>query len=154
MYSLQTSHTMAFTLYLLARHPEAQKKLQEEVDTVLHSHEGPLTVHHLAQLSYLKAVIKESLRHVCDLKFSCFSSYIQILVCYLLISFHFQNLSSCHWHQSNSRQGPDSWRLLNSQRREYIFLLSVHFNKTIIKFKSIWLLVCKIWKLFIIILKE
>ncbi|KAG0696815.1 putative cytochrome P450 12a5, mitochondrial [Chionoecetes opilio] len=57
-----TSHTMAFTLYLLARHPEAQAKLQEEVDSVLRGHEGPLTERHLAQLSYLKAVIKESLR--------------------------------------------------------------------------------------------
>ncbi|KAG0696817.1 putative cytochrome P450 49a1 [Chionoecetes opilio] len=61
-----TSHTMAFTLYLLARHPEAQAKLQEEVDSVLRGHEGPLTERHLAQLSYLKAVIKESLRHVQD----------------------------------------------------------------------------------------
>ncbi|KAG0727396.1 putative cytochrome P450 12a5, mitochondrial [Chionoecetes opilio] len=57
-----TSHSMAFTLYLLARHPEAQAKLQEEVDGVLRGHEGPLTERHLAQLTYLKAVIKESLR--------------------------------------------------------------------------------------------
>lgn len=57
-----TAHTLAFTLYLLARNPEAQKKLQEEVDSVLCGHEGPLTVHHLAKLSYMKAIIKESLR--------------------------------------------------------------------------------------------
>ncbi|KAK3874939.1 hypothetical protein Pcinc_020158 [Petrolisthes cinctipes] len=57
-----TSHTMGFTLYLLARNPAAQVKLQEEVDRVLTDYHGPLTVHHLAQLSYLKAVIKESLR--------------------------------------------------------------------------------------------
>ncbi|KAK4317345.1 hypothetical protein Pmani_011567 [Petrolisthes manimaculis] len=57
-----TSHTMGFTLYLLARNPAAQVKLQEEVDRVLTDYHGPLTAHHLAQLSYLKAVIKESLR--------------------------------------------------------------------------------------------
>ncbi|XP_069161926.1 probable cytochrome P450 49a1 isoform X2 [Procambarus clarkii] len=57
-----TSHTMTFTLYLLAKHPEVQRRLQEEVDTVLGQHTGPLTYHHLARLSYLKAVIKESMR--------------------------------------------------------------------------------------------
>ncbi|XP_050733401.1 probable cytochrome P450 301a1, mitochondrial isoform X2 [Eriocheir sinensis] len=57
-----TSHSIGFTLYLLARHPAVQTKLQEEVDTVLRGHEGPLTAQHLAKLSYLKAVIKESLR--------------------------------------------------------------------------------------------
>lgn len=39
-----------------------QAKLQEEVDTVLKGHEGPLTSQHLAKLSYLKAVMKESFR--------------------------------------------------------------------------------------------
>ncbi|MPC09213.1 putative cytochrome P450 4d14 [Portunus trituberculatus] len=57
-----TSHTMAFTLYLLARNPEVQAKLQQEVDTVVGKHDGPLTVRHLAQFSYMKAVIKESFR--------------------------------------------------------------------------------------------
>ncbi|XP_045624921.1 probable cytochrome P450 49a1 isoform X2 [Procambarus clarkii] len=57
-----TSHTLAFTLYLLARNPEVQKRLQEEVDTVLGDHTGSLTPNHLAQLSYLKAVVKESMR--------------------------------------------------------------------------------------------
>ncbi|KAG7158381.1 probable cytochrome P450 49a1 [Homarus americanus] len=57
-----TSHTLGFTLYLLARNPEVQARLQEEVDTVLGDHQGPLTPKHLAQLSYLKAVIKESMR--------------------------------------------------------------------------------------------
>lgn len=57
-----TSHTIAFTLYLLARNPEVQAKLQQEVDTVVGDHDGPLTVHHLAQFSYMKAVIKETFR--------------------------------------------------------------------------------------------
>lgn len=57
-----TSHTIGFTLYLLARHPAVQTKLQEEVDTVLSGHKGPLTAQHLAKLSFLKAVIKESFR--------------------------------------------------------------------------------------------
>lgn len=57
-----TSHTMAFTLYLLARNPEVQAKLQQEVDNVVGEHNGPLTVHHLAQFSYMKAVIKEAFR--------------------------------------------------------------------------------------------
>lgn len=57
-----TSHTMAFCLYLLARNPEAQKKLQEEVDHVTAGLQGPLTSKHMAHLSYTKAVIKETFR--------------------------------------------------------------------------------------------
>ncbi|KAK7086328.1 hypothetical protein SK128_002127 [Halocaridina rubra] len=57
-----TSHTMAFTLYLLAKNPECQAKLQAEIDKVLGDHQGPITTKHLGQLSYLKAVLKESLR--------------------------------------------------------------------------------------------
>lgn len=61
---LQTSHTLGFTLYQLARNPEIQAKLQEEVDTVLGDHEGPLLPKHMAQFSYMKGVIKETLRYV------------------------------------------------------------------------------------------
>ncbi|XP_045611065.1 probable cytochrome P450 49a1 [Procambarus clarkii] len=57
-----TSHTLAFALYQLARNPEAQARLQEEVDAVLGDHRGPLTRQHLAQFFYLKAVLKESMR--------------------------------------------------------------------------------------------
>ncbi|XP_069948773.1 probable cytochrome P450 49a1 isoform X1 [Cherax quadricarinatus] len=57
-----TSHTLGFTLYLLARNPNAQVKLQKEVDGVLGDLQGPITAKHLAQFSYLKAVIKESFR--------------------------------------------------------------------------------------------
>lgn len=57
-----TSHTVAFTLYLLAKNPKCQAKLQEEVDTVLGDYKGPITSKHLGQLSYLKAVVRESLR--------------------------------------------------------------------------------------------
>lgn len=64
---LQTAHTLGFTLYLLARNPQVQAKLQEEIDTVLGDHEGPLLPKHMAQFSYLKAVIREALRHVITL---------------------------------------------------------------------------------------
>lgn len=57
-----TSHTLGFVLYLLARNPQSQATLQEEIDTVLGDHKGPLLPKHLAQMSYLKAVVKESFR--------------------------------------------------------------------------------------------
>lgn len=72
---LQTSHTLGFTLYLLARNPDAQAKLQAEVDSVLGGHEGPLLPKHMAQFSYMKGVIKETLRY--GLFFIC--SYIYFL---------------------------------------------------------------------------
>ncbi|KAK3866624.1 hypothetical protein Pcinc_027854 [Petrolisthes cinctipes] len=58
-----TSHTVAFAMYLLARNPEVQARLQEEIDSVLvDNRRGELTAHHLAQLSYLKAVVRETFR--------------------------------------------------------------------------------------------
>ncbi|KAB7496849.1 Cytochrome P450 4c3 [Armadillidium nasatum] len=60
----KTSHTLAFTLYLLARNKDKQKKLQEELDSVLGEGKETLTEAQLAKLSYLKACIKESLRLV------------------------------------------------------------------------------------------
>ncbi|CAL4092626.1 unnamed protein product [Meganyctiphanes norvegica] len=57
-----TSHTVAFTLYLLARNPEKQIKMQEEIDQVLGDGSKTLTNAQLKKLSYMKLVIKESLR--------------------------------------------------------------------------------------------
>ncbi|KAL7643899.1 UNVERIFIED_CONTAM: hypothetical protein RMT77_005908 [Armadillidium vulgare] len=57
-----TSHSLGFSLYLLARNKDKQKKLQEELDLVLGDGNGPLTEEHLAKLSYLKACLKESQR--------------------------------------------------------------------------------------------
>lgn len=61
--TFQTSHTLGFTLYLLARNPKIQKRLQDEVDLVLGDGKDPITENHLARLSYLKACIKEALRY-------------------------------------------------------------------------------------------
>ncbi|RXG58231.1 cytochrome P450 4c3 [Armadillidium vulgare] len=57
-----TSHALGFTLYLLARNKDKQKKLQEELDLVLGDGKETMTEEQLANLSYLKACIKESLR--------------------------------------------------------------------------------------------
>ncbi|RXG73251.1 putative cytochrome P450 12a4, mitochondrial, partial [Armadillidium vulgare] len=57
-----TSHTLGFTLYLLARNKEKQKKLQEELDLVLGDGKEILNEKQLGSLTYLKACVKESLR--------------------------------------------------------------------------------------------
>ncbi|RXG61017.1 putative cytochrome P450 49a1 [Armadillidium vulgare] len=57
-----TSHTVAFTLYLLAKNPDKQKKLQLEIDEVLGDGKQTLSENHLARLSYLKCCVKEALR--------------------------------------------------------------------------------------------
>ena len=51
---------LAWTLYLLARHPEAQERAAREVETVLQGR--PATADDVARLSYTGRVIKESLR--------------------------------------------------------------------------------------------
>jgi cytochrome P450 len=47
-------------MYLLAKNPQAQARLQEEVDTVCKG--NPCTSQNLQNMPYLKAVVKESLR--------------------------------------------------------------------------------------------
>lgn len=54
----------AGALYLLAKNPQAQAKLQEELDRVLGDGTELLTPHHLNQLSYVKATLKEANRSV------------------------------------------------------------------------------------------
>lgn len=57
-----TSHTTSFLLYFLARNPEKQKKLREEVLSVVGPKGTKITPSALNELHYLKACIKESLR--------------------------------------------------------------------------------------------
>lgn len=59
---LQTSDNAAVVLYLLAKNPQVQVKVQEELDRVLGDGICPITPHHLEQLSYTRAVVKESNR--------------------------------------------------------------------------------------------
>lgn len=52
--------TLMWALYLLARHPEVQTRLQAEVDSVLAG--GPLRAEHLPRLELAEAVVTETLR--------------------------------------------------------------------------------------------
>lgn len=56
-----TSLSLAYVLRNLAANPEAQKRLQEEVDRVLPNHK-PLTVQAIDDMPYMRACIKESMR--------------------------------------------------------------------------------------------
>jgi cytochrome P450 len=55
-----TGNTIAWACYLLARHPEAQQRLQREVDQVLAGRDADELT--LAALPYTRAVITEALR--------------------------------------------------------------------------------------------
>mmetsp|Transcript_32311 Transcript_32311/g.69808 ORF Transcript_32311/g.69808 Transcript_32311/m.69808 type:complete len:381 (+) Transcript_32311:41-1183(+) len=56
-----TAHTMAFTLYYIARHTHVQRRIAEEVQEVLGQRDN-LDFSDLKKLRYLDATIKESLR--------------------------------------------------------------------------------------------
>ena len=62
-----TAHSLSYTLYCIATHPEVQAEiLQELIQIKLIPKTGPrpsqLKHHHLTQLRYLDAVLKESMR--------------------------------------------------------------------------------------------
>ena len=56
-----TANLLAWTWYLLARHPEVERRLQEEVDAVLASGRQP-SVEDLPALRYTEMVVSESMR--------------------------------------------------------------------------------------------
>ena len=61
---LQTSTTATYMLYALARHPEVQRRLREEVLSVVGPTAMP-TNKQLQELHYAKSIITETLRCVC-----------------------------------------------------------------------------------------
>ncbi|XP_038202454.1 cytochrome P450 3A11-like isoform X7 [Arvicola amphibius] len=56
-----TSSTLAFVLYLLATHPDIQKKLQEEIDVAL-PNKAPPSYDKVMEMEYLDMVLSETLR--------------------------------------------------------------------------------------------
>ncbi|XP_061532764.1 thromboxane-A synthase [Phycodurus eques] len=56
-----SSSTLAFTCYLLAIHPECQRRVQEEVDDFFSKHESP-DYTNVQELKYLDMVVCEALR--------------------------------------------------------------------------------------------
>ncbi|CAL7939834.1 unnamed protein product [Xylocopa violacea] len=57
-----TVNSEAFLLYYLARNPRTQRKLYEEIASVLPSNDSPFTENALKKMPYLKACLQESLR--------------------------------------------------------------------------------------------
>lgn len=49
-------------MYCLAKHPEKQDKLREELKTILPNKDTPLTAENMKNMPYLRACIKEGLR--------------------------------------------------------------------------------------------
>jgi len=60
---LQTSYSTAFALYHLAKNPDKQEKLFQEIHRYLPDKDQPVTSNILNELKYLKACIKESMRY-------------------------------------------------------------------------------------------
>ncbi|XP_023564450.1 cytochrome P450 3A6-like isoform X1 [Octodon degus] len=56
-----TSTTLSFVMHALATHPDVQKKLQQEIDTIL-PNKKPATYNDLVQMEYLDMVVNEILR--------------------------------------------------------------------------------------------
>lgn len=53
---------MSFCLFEIARNPEVQKKIQDEIDMVLSEDNGEFTYDNMSKLKYLECVIDEGLR--------------------------------------------------------------------------------------------
>ena len=61
---LQTAFSVACALYNLAKNPEKQQKLFEEIQRYVPDKDQPITADILNELKYLKACIKESMRYL------------------------------------------------------------------------------------------
>lgn len=59
-----SSVTLSFVAYQLAKHPEIQEKLRQEVLTVLEKYDGELTYEGMKEMTYMDQVINESQRLV------------------------------------------------------------------------------------------
>ncbi len=57
-----TAHTIAWTIWLLAQHPDVQTRLADEADAVLREHVFPADHETVAELRYAEAVLRESMR--------------------------------------------------------------------------------------------
>lgn len=57
-----TANTISWAVYLLATHPEKQRRLQKEVDEILGNSDAPSTFEQVEKLVYTYAVFQESLR--------------------------------------------------------------------------------------------
>ncbi|XP_078404874.1 cytochrome P450 4V2-like [Cetorhinus maximus] len=57
-----TAASINWTLYLLGSHPDALKKVHEELDEVFGNSDRPATMEDLKNLQFLQCIIKESLR--------------------------------------------------------------------------------------------
>lgn len=57
-----TALALTYTLHLLARHPEVEARVLDELDGVLGPGEGSLTAADVPRLAYLEAVVRESMR--------------------------------------------------------------------------------------------
>jgi cytochrome P450/NADPH-cytochrome P450 reductase len=55
-----TSGLLSFAMYQLMKHPEAYRKAQQEVDSVVGK--GQIKVQHLSKLPYMNGVLRETLR--------------------------------------------------------------------------------------------
>ena len=58
---MQTASTLLWFLYNLARFPDVQEKLFQEIDGVVGKN-STVTTQNVSKLSYLKACVKESTR--------------------------------------------------------------------------------------------
>ncbi|XP_067628160.1 probable cytochrome P450 6g2 [Eurosta solidaginis] len=64
-----SASTMSFIMYEMARHPEVQQRLREEIYEVWQSNNGKVSYEMLSDLKYMDNVIKEVLRHYPPLSF-------------------------------------------------------------------------------------
>jgi len=57
-----SSTTMSFCLYELALNPDIQRRVQDEIDSVLQKHDGNITHEAILQMEYLDKTVAETLR--------------------------------------------------------------------------------------------
>uniref|UniRef100_A0A663DW85 Cytochrome P450 family 27 subfamily C member 1 n=1 Tax=Aquila chrysaetos chrysaetos TaxID=223781 RepID=A0A663DW85_AQUCH len=89
-----TSFTLSWATYLLAKHPEIQQRVHEEIVNKLGKDQVPLA-HDVPKLPLIRAVLKETLRYVTDnskYKYNLFPQT-QLALCHYTTSYSEENFS-------------------------------------------------------------
>lgn len=95
MFVFQTSFTLSWASYLLARHPQVQQQIFAEVTRTL-GHDTVASADDIPRLPLIRGLVKETLR--CGAHYLCVF-FLKLSVCHIYITLLFSCISQVFFHR-------------------------------------------------------